>query len=104
MGRLTRIVLPGLLLLGLYYALFGGRFSVFELQGAERERAEAEAELMELRAKNDSLRAWADSLATDLRLLERFAREGLGMTLDDEVLYRFDYSDAPEPDSVAGAR
>jgi len=93
MGRLTRILLPGFLLLGLYYALFGGRYSVFELRRAEQERVESEAELERLKVENDSLRIWADSLANDLRVLERFAREELGMTQANEVLYRFEATD-----------
>jgi len=102
-GRLSRVILPGLLLLGLYYAFFGGRYSLFELLGAQRERAEAELELRRLQQENDSLRAWADSLASDPRVLERFAREELGMTLPNEVLYRFDDpSDADTPPDSAG--
>ncbi|MDT8368957.1 MAG: septum formation initiator family protein [Longimicrobiales bacterium] len=103
MGRLTRILLPGLLLLGLYYAFFGGRVSVFELRRAHRDLAAAEAELARVRALNDSLRAWADSLADDPAVLERFAREEFGMIRGGEVLYRFDEAgdSTPPGDTLA---
>ena len=97
MGRLTRILLPGFLLLGLYYALFGGRYSVFELRRAEQERVESEAELERLKVENDSLRIWADSLANDLRMLERYAREELGMARGDEVVFHVLYQDTVPP-------
>lgn len=95
MGRLKKLVLPALLLLAGYYALFGGEYSYFELrrirQAVERERTELAA----LRHELDSLRAWADSLEQDPRVLERLARERFGMIREGETLYRF-----VEPDTT----
>ena len=88
MERLTRILLPGLLLLAVYYALFGGEYSVFELRRARAELLAERGELERLRHENDSLRAWADSLRTDSATLERLAREQFGMVRAGETLYR----------------
>lgn len=95
MGRLTRILLPGLLLLSVYYAVFGGHFSVLEVGAAGAEVERARAELEALRAENDSLRARADALETDPAVLERVARELHGLIRDGERLYRIEYPDAP---------
>ncbi len=88
MGKLTRILLPGLLLLAVYYAFFGGEYSVFELRRARAQFSQDSAELARLRYENDSLRAWADSLRTDSATLERLAREQFGMIRPGETLYR----------------
>lgn len=96
MKRLGRVALPALAVLALYFALFGGEYSVFEVRSARAEAERLRAELAQLRAENDSLRAWADSLETDSATLERIARENLGMIRPGEVLYRL----VEEPDSV----
>lgn len=98
MNRLKKLVLPGLLLLAVYWAVFGGEYSVFELRQARVEAEAQRQELEELRREIDSLRAWADSLRTDSATLERFARERFGMIRDGEILYRF-----VEPDSAQAA-
>ena len=90
---MRRVILPALLGLALYYALFG-----------ERER-EAAA-LAERRRQIDSLRAWADSLNVDSATLERIARERFGMIREGELLYR--YAEPPdsleEADTIGSAR
>jgi len=86
---LKRAILPGLLLIAVYYAVFGGEYSVWDL-GRTRAAVEAEREeLALLRHQIDSLRAWADSLRNDSTTLERIARERFGMIRDGETLYRF---------------
>ncbi len=89
MGRLTRFLFPALVVMAVYYAFFGGEYSVFEVRSARVESERARAELSSLQAQNDSLSAWADSLETDSATLERIAREQYGMIRDGEVLYRF---------------
>ncbi len=93
---MRRIILPALLGLALYYALFGGDYSVFELRRARIEREREAAVLAERRRQIDSLRAWADSLNVDSVTLERIARERFGMIREGEILYRY----AEPPDSV----
>jgi cell division protein FtsB len=98
-NRIARLLVPGLLLVSVYYAVFGGEYSWFELR---RSRSALETEritLVELEAQIDSLSAWSDSLRTDAHTLERVARERFGMIKEGETLYRF-----AEPDEVdAGA-
>ena len=103
--HLKKAVLPGLLLLAVYYAVFGGEYSWFELRNARAAVAQEELELTELHRQIDSLRAWADSLQVDSVTLERIAREQFGLVRPGEVLYRFtEPSDAvtAQPDSVSG--
>jgi len=100
MGRLKKLILPGLLGAAVYFAVFGGEYSVFELR---RTRAALEAErarVAELRHRIDSLEAWADSLENDPAVLERLARERYGMIRDGETLYRFAEGDSTEADSA----
>ncbi len=105
MGRLTRIVLPGLVILALYYALFGGQYSIFELNSARSELEEATEELERLERENDSLKAWADSLSSDSSVLERFARERFGMIRQGEFLVRFtEDPDSADADTTGTAR
>jgi cell division protein FtsB len=89
MAKVKRLVLPTLLGLAAYYALFGGEYSLLELRKARREIEAQEAELTLLRAEVEQLRARADSLENDPAMLERIARERFGMIREGEVLYRF---------------
>jgi cell division protein FtsB len=89
MNRVARVLVPGLLLVAVYYAVFGGEYSLFELR---RNRAAVDVErvtLLALEAQIDSLTAWADSLRDDGPTLERVAREDFGMIKEGETLYRF---------------
>lgn len=89
MGRLAKLVIPALLLAALYYAVFGGEYSVFELRKA-RTALELERDtLSQLERQVDSLTAWSDSLRDDRTILERIAREQFGMIKEGETLYRF---------------
>jgi cell division protein FtsB len=99
-ARLTRVILPGALLLAGYYAVFGGEYSVMEVRRARAARVVEEAEVARLRAENDSLRALVDSLANDPATLERLARERFGLIRDGEVLYRFAPADSAAADST----
>ena len=89
MSRLKRLVLPALLLVAVYYAVFGGEYSYFALRRTRKAVAREQAELAERRRQIDSLRAWADSLEMDPATLERLARERFGMVRDGETLYQF---------------
>lgn len=85
---MKRLVLPVLIGLSVYFALFGGEYSVFEVGRVRAERVELEKRLVELEQANDCLRAWADALETDSATIERLARERYGMIRPGEVLYR----------------
>jgi cell division protein FtsB len=97
LGKVKRLILPALLGLAVYYAVFGGEYSLWELHKARREIQVQERALTVLQQEIDSLRAWADSLQNDSATLERLARERFGMIRENEVLYRF----AEPPDSAA---
>jgi cell division protein FtsB len=100
MGRGWRLILTALVGLALYYAIFGGEYSVFEVRRAREGRIDAREELARLRLENDSLRAWVDSLENDSATLERIARERFGMIRPGEVLYRFAEPDSVPPDTT----
>jgi cell division protein FtsB len=89
MSRLPGLIMPALLIVALYYATFGGEYSIFELRAARAAVMEEETALGELGASIDSLSAWADSVRSDPGTLERIARERFGMIREGETLYRF---------------
>ena len=97
MGKVKKLALPMLLGLAVYYALFGGEYSLWELRKARKEIQAQEQELFLLRDEVDSLRARADSLENDSATIERLAREKYGMIRDGEVLYRM-----AEPNDTTG--
>ncbi|MGH7461341.1 MAG: FtsB family cell division protein [Longimicrobiales bacterium] len=85
-----RWVLATLFVLGaVYFALFGGDYSFFEVRRLERDRAAEHARLEALQNELGQLRARTDSLQKDPATLERVAREKYGMIRDGERLYRF---------------
>lgn len=88
MGRLSRTLFFGALGLAAYYAVFGGRYSVFEIRSAVAQQAELAADLEALEAVNAGLEARIDSLENDPYTLERVAREEYGMVMPGERLYR----------------
>ncbi len=99
--RPRRLILPAVLLIAAYYAVFGGEYSTFEVRRARRSLPREAAELEDLRRQIDSLRAWADSLEVDPVTLERLARERFGMIRSGETLYRFVEGDSlARPDSA----
>lgn len=89
MKFVRRIVIPGLLGLALYYAVFGGEYSLPDMARLRGLRAREQAAVDSVRRQLDSLRARGDSLERDSAALERIARERYGMIRDGEVLYRF---------------
>jgi cell division protein FtsB len=96
-GKVRRLILPALLGLAVYYAVFGGEYSLWELHRARQEIDTQKSELAVLQQEIDSLRAWADSLQNDSATIERLAREKFGMIREGEILYRF----SEPPDSAA---
>ena len=74
MAKLKRLMVPAALLLGLYWAVFGGEYSIFEVRRARRDRELEAAELERVRHEVDSLGVLIDSLDSDPAVLERLAR------------------------------
>ena len=89
MSKLKKTILPLILLLAAYYAVFSGEYSWFALREVRMELEEVEDELARKRQQIDSLLALADSVESDPSMLERIARERFGMIRDGETLYRF---------------
>ena len=85
---MKRLILPALVGLSVYFALFGGEYSVFEVRRVRADRIELEERLSALEQNNDCLRAWAEALQSDSATIERLARERYGMIRTGEVLYR----------------
>ena len=89
MGRLKKALLPGVLLIAGYWAVFGGEYTVLDVYRARAARVEEEREVARIEGEIDSLAARADSLENDPQTLERLARERYGLIREGEVLYRF---------------
>lgn len=89
MELMKSALVPLVLGFAVYYAIFGGEHSVFEVRAARAAVGVEEAELGELRAEIESLRARTDSLEHDPATIERVARERFGMVREGETLYRF---------------
>ncbi|MEZ4415022.1 MAG: septum formation initiator family protein [Gemmatimonadota bacterium] len=96
--RWGRYLLPAVFGIALYFVVFGGEYTIFDVRRARAEIEETEAELARLRHVNDSLRAWADSLNNDPAVLERIARERFGFIRDGEVLYQVAPDSGGPPD------
>lgn len=88
-AKLERALVPALLLAAIYYAVFGGEYSIFELQGARESLQEERQSLVRVQADIHALAVSADSLANDAGTIERIAREEFGMIREGETLYRF---------------
>ena len=99
--NVLRIALGLIFGVALYYALFGGEYSVFELRRLSGRVAQEQARLDSLRIEVDSLEARADSLENDSATIERIARERYGMIKPGERLYRFVEGDSTSSDSTA---
>jgi len=99
-GKVKRFLLPILIGLAVYYALFGGEYSLFELREARKQVVAQDRELALLRREVDSMRAWVDSLLNDSATLERLARERFGMIREGEILYRMVEPRGSGPDTL----
>jgi len=87
--RFVDIAIVGMLLLAVYFAIFGGEYTVFRVGGLEELEQQSAAELATTEAEIDSLQAVAWELENDPDAIERVARESYGMVRDGEILYRF---------------
>jgi cell division protein FtsB len=99
LSSIKRLVVPSILALSAYYAVFGGEYSAFELRSV---RADIDVEAWKLsgvQEEIDSLSAWVDLLENDAETIERVAREDFGMIRDGETLYRFAEPDV-EPEAM----
>jgi cell division protein FtsB len=104
--RFVDIAIVGMLLLAVYFAIFGGEYTVFQVGGLEELEQQSAAQLSVTEAEIDSLQAVAWELENDPEAIERVARESYGMVRDGEILYRFrepapaDSTEIDEPGEV----
>lgn len=87
--RTVDILITLMLLMAIYFALFGGEYTLFQLGHLRTMRADAASQLTASDAQLDSLKQLADRLRSDPQAIERVARERYGMIRDGEILYRF---------------
>lgn len=76
-----------------YFAIFGGEYSLLEVQRIKRELALEQERLADAKAELERLRARVDSLMNDSATIVRIARERWGMIRPGERLYRFEEGD-----------
>jgi cell division protein FtsB len=89
------------LLVAVYYAVWGGEYSVFDLHRIDRQKQTESNRIEAARLEVDSLRDLASRLESDPATIEAVARERFGLIRPGEVLYRFVEVDSSE---VQGAR
>ncbi|CAN5833069.1 hypothetical protein BH23GEM6_BH23GEM6_17000 [soil metagenome] len=77
------------LLVAVYYAVWGGEYSVFDLHRIDRQKQVETGRIEAARLEVDSLRDLASRLDSDLPTIEAVARERFGLIRPGEVLYRF---------------
>ncbi len=99
-GRLRWFLLPAVVGVAGYFALFGGDYSVFDVSRARGELQDRSAELQELNAETDSLGMWVDALENDPTAIEDVARRDHGMVKPGEVLYSITEGDSLRADSL----
>jgi cell division protein FtsB len=102
--RGRHLLAGAVLAVALYYAVWGGEYSAFDLGRVQRQRRAAQDSVAFLRRETDSLRAEAGKLENDPATIERVARERFGMIRDGETLYRFVPVDSPAPPATGGAK
>jgi cell division protein FtsB len=92
---LKRSISGALFSVALYYALWGGEYTAFDLLRLGQQQKQEETRLERTRVEVDSLTALVRALESDPATIEAVARERFGMIREGEVLYRF--VDVAEP-------
>jgi cell division protein FtsB len=85
--RLIMAILILVPLLG--FVLFSKR-GIIARVGLEMEKQTMQAEIMQVRKQQDSLRAVIEQLQSDTALIEKLAREKYGMVRPGETVYRIE--------------
>ncbi|HEX6750461.1 MAG TPA: septum formation initiator family protein [Longimicrobium sp.] len=88
----------------LWFAVWGGEFSAFDLARVKRQRQAAQDSAAAWRREAAGLRAQAKRLEGDPATIERVARERFGMIKEGETLYRFVPVDSPSAGAEEGAK
>lgn len=75
--------------IGLGYVFIGSDFGYLKLRRLQTENANLEKEIEALQEENQSLRKDLEDTQAKLEKIEKLAREGLGMSKPDELIFRF---------------
>lgn len=75
--------------IGLGYVFVGSDFGYLKLRRLQEENADLEKEITALQEENQHLRKDLEDTQARLEKIEKLAREGLGMSKPDELIFRF---------------
>jgi cell division protein FtsB len=75
--------------IGLGYVFIGSEFGFLKLRRLQAENADLEKEITTLQEENETLRRDLEDTQAKLEKIEKLAREGLGMSKADELIFRF---------------
>jgi cell division protein FtsB len=84
-----RFIAGALLAVALYYAVWGGEYSAYDLFRLRERQLAEQIRLEDTRRQVDSLNALVATLESDPATIEAVARERFGMIRPGELLYRF---------------
>ena len=87
-ARTKKIILVIVIIVALYFVLADNRGLVHLLQ-MKAEKHKLTKEIQELAEENQNLKQEINLLKTDPKIIERMAREELGLVKKGEVVYRF---------------
>jgi cell division protein FtsB len=90
--RAGQVIAVLILVSGLVFSLFGGEYRAIDSWKLKRQVRDEQQALEQLNLDIDSLRAYAESLETNLVTQERVARDRFGMIRDGEIVYRIESS------------
>ncbi len=85
-GRIIALLMAGV---AVYYAVWAGEYSAFDLRRLAVQQQREAVLLAEARQQADSLSVVVDRLENDNLTIETVARERFGMIRSGEILYRF---------------
>jgi cell division protein FtsB len=85
----ARLVSGAIAVVAVYYAVWGGEYSAFDLRRLQRDQSDVSARVEATRQQVDSLTRVAKQLESDPATIEGVARERFGMIREGELLYRF---------------
>ena len=95
---IRRVLLGIAVLTAIWFAVQGGQFGSWDLWKQWNQKKELRQEIDSLQRRVDSLRRYRARLDTDRALLEKLARENVGMVRGDkELLYIISPDTAKKP-------
>ena len=84
-----------------YWTIFGDN-GILKLRKIEQESEKVKAASEKIKAENERLKKEIKLLQEDRKYVEKVAREELGMTRKDEIIYKKKQNDGKEKNNVGG--